>query len=551
MQVLLVRLFFVPFRCSMTQIFWCVIFYSLYFLLLLLLTITKTYKMKKVISILFLLLSVILCSCGDDFDADTGDKENNQENNQGGGGQDGSGQGGSQGGGQDDGQDDDKDDATVISSIVELAEAAAQSGGNIRMTPGVYQMSDYATPEVIANTPILDSRGIKVMMLFSGSDNVFDLTGVTIEVDTKLLAAYRASINEIQITGDNVLFKGLTVTDVGNNAPTGKGARSFVVAGDNVTVDGVTLNMSGSSPYGYGDLLGKGGGSVVSLAKHSGMLIEGLDSKILNCKIYSKSFGHLFFVQGGRNTLFENCYAEGVMRSTDEMLSETSGPAYNVGFESAYSNRFGTKKIVPGYVKSLNECGFRTYGAGGAEALPTGKVTVRNCHAKNTRIGFAFTRVNEDMLLENCTAEGCEVGYSLEGVDVKSSRGDAENGPLLNITKTTVPSNVELELMPAESKYTVHCLTAIVGDGHTVKLTRYNEQWRDGDLPIMLGTSRPGGNNGYSPLGKGATSGVTLENSTGMTVELNELTKNCNVKSITTVTNKGAGNTVIIDASLL
>ncbi len=437
-----------------------------------------------------------------------------------------------------------KDKVRTISSVKELAEAAAMSGQSIKMTPGVYKMADYATSAVIRNTQIIDKVNRKAMLHFSGSDNTFDLEGVTIEVDTKLLAQYRGSINEIHITGNNILFKGLTLTDIGNNPPTGKGARSFVVSGDNIKVDGVTINMNGSSPVGYGDLLGKGSNNVMALQKHSGLLVEGLNDTIINCKIYSKALGHLFFVQGGRNTHFENCYAEAVVRSTDEMLKEKSGPAKNVNFIGVYQNREGSKKIMPGYIKSLSECGFRTYGKGGENQTPTGAITVKNCHAVNTRIGFAFTRVNEDMVLEDCVAEGCEVGYSLAGVDVKNSRGDAAYGPLLNITKSNVPSNVEMALMPAVSKYTVHCLAAITGDGHNVKMTKYNGESRKKDLPIMLGINRPAGNNGYSPLGKAPTKGMTLDNSTGMSVFLNATTSSCTVKSDGKVTDEGISNKV-------
>lgn len=437
-----------------------------------------------------------------------------------------------------------KDGVKTISSVKELANAAASSNKNIKMEPGTYQLSDYLTEDVIANTKASDISGRKAMLLFSGNNNTFDLSGVTLEIDTKLLSKFNASINEIQITGKNNTIIGLTVTDIGNYPPTTKGARSFVITGDNNKIDGVTLNMSGSSPFGYGDLLGKGSSQVTKLQKHSGMLIEGLNDTIVNCSIYSKSFGHLFFIQGGRNIYFENCYAEAVIRSTDEMLSETSGPAFDINFKSVYPNRNKESVITAGYAKSLSECGFRNYGSGGPDKNKTGAITLVNCRAKNTRIGFAFTRMDEDMTIENCEAQGCEVGYSLAGVTVKSSRGDAKNGPLFNMGANAVSCDVELELMPAVSNHTVHSIGTIAGDNHKLKISKFNGETRSSELPIMVGSGRPTANNGYSPFGNAASANVEVANTSGMPLVLSPMSSSCRATSNGTLTNNGKSNTV-------
>ncbi len=437
-----------------------------------------------------------------------------------------------------------QDKVTTISSVKELAEVITKSGGNIKMKPGTYQITDYLTNKVIGKTKYADSMKRKAMMLFSGSNNTFDFTGVTIEIDTKLLSQFDASINEFQIIGDNNTIKGLTITDIGNYPPTTKGARSFVVTGDNNTIDGVTLNMSGSAPLGYGDLLGKGSTKVSTLKKHSGMLIEGLNIKVLNCKIYSRSFGHLFFVQGGRNVLFENCYAESAVRSTDEMLSEKSGPAFDINFKSVYTNRDRENVITAGYMKSLSECGFRNYGTGGPEKHKTGVVTLKNCRAKNTRIGFAFTRMDKAMKIENCEAQGCEVAYYLSGVDVTESRGDAMYGPLLTLCKSEVPSNIDLELMPATSDYMMHALAIIAGENHKIKISKYNGETRSKEHPIIIGQSGPAANNGFSPMRQSEARGVELVSNTGMPIILNSSASSCSITTNDTVTDNGQSNKI-------
>ncbi|MCB4807927.1 hypothetical protein LG651_06655 [Tamlana sp. 62-3] len=428
-----------------------------------------------------------------------------------------------------------------INSLKELATYAAKSGNTIVMAPGVYQMKEYLTTEVIKNI-VPDEIGRYAMIKFSGNHNVFDFTGVTIEVDTKLLSVFKARVSEFYVEGSHVHIKGLTVTDIGNH-PTAKGGHSFTVAGDDAVIEKVTLNMSGSFPYGYGDLLGKGKGALVPLKKHSGMCIEGLNDKIKDCSIYSKSYGHCFFVQGGRNVLFENCYAEGVTRTTDDMLSEISGPAFDVNFASVYKNYAGENIITPGYTKSLNECGFRMYGKGGVNAIKTGAVTAINCTAKNTRIGFAFAKISGDVLIKDSKAIGCELGYYVEGLTVENSIGDAANGPLLYVNKGE-KTTVEIALLPTEAKTKVHVLAAIAGDNHNITLTNWRNLKRGQQLPIKIGVTHPPANNSFSPLGTAKTTAVVLKNTTGMPVELNSETSLCEVFSNAAVKDKGTNNLI-------
>ncbi|MEP3837792.1 MAG: hypothetical protein ABJM36_09095 [Algibacter sp.] len=430
-----------------------------------------------------------------------------------------------------------------INSIDELAKYAAQSGNTITMEAGVYQIEDYLTDSIIQSTKP-DKVGRYAMIKFSGNNNVFNFTGVTIQVNTILLSAFKGRVSEFYVSGKNVHIKGLTVTDIGNH-PTVKGGHSFTVAGDHAIIEKVTLNISGSSPYGYGDLLGKGKGALVPLRKHSGMCVEGLNDKIIDCTIFSKAFGHCFFVQGGRDVLFENCYAEGVTRTTDAMLAEISGPAFDVNFASVYKNYAGTRNIVPGYTKSLNECGFRMYGKGGVDGVKTGAVTALNCTAKNTRIGFAFGKITDDVLIKNGTAIGCEVGYNVGGVKVENSKGDAVNGPLLYVYKGGV-THVELALLPTESKTTVHALACITGNNHNITLTNYRNMARSQKHSIKIGTTRPPANNGFSPLGIAPSSGVVLHNATGMPVELNAETSNCKITTSGNVLNEGENNEIVI-----
>ncbi|PQV49014.1 putative secreted protein (Por secretion system target) [Jejuia pallidilutea] len=431
----------------------------------------------------------------------------------------------------------------VVSSIAELASAASQSGQTVTMTPGVYEMADYLTPTVISNNTPADAFGRRAMIRFSGSNNTFDFTGVTINVDTDLLNDLGGHVIEFHLTGNYINFKGLTVTDIGNS-PTASGGQSMTVSGDHITVENVTLNMSGSSPYGYGDLLGKGGGALVPMRKHSGLLVGGLNVNIIGCSIYSTSFGHLFFIQGGRNVLFQDCYAEAATRTTDDMLAETSGPAFDVGFQAVYPNYNGEKVITPGYTKSLSECGFRTYGSG-ANGYNTEGVTFINCIARNTRVGFAL-EVGSPLLVQNCEATGNEAGFNVKNVTIENSRGDAVNGPLLYLSGDD--SDVELELMPTLPTTTLHAIATIAGNNHNVTLTKWNDETRTQDHKILVGATRPTGTNPFSPLGSTATSAVVLNNCTEMPVEILSNTSSSIINTTGAVINNGIGNTVITDS---
>ena len=435
-------------------------------------------------------------------------------------------------------------DTVYVTSLNQLAKVIKSSGRHIIMAPGVYQMVDYLTPAVIGATEP-DAINHYAMLKVSGSNNVLDLTGVTIEVATELLNDFGKYVIEFYIAGDHNIIKGLTLTDLGIE-PTASGGNSFTVEGFNNRIENVTLNVRGSFPYGYGDLLGKGGGSLVSMKKHSGMLISGLNDTIVNCTIISRSFGHCFFVQGGRNIHFENCYAEGDLRATSDMLAETSGPAYNLDFACVYTNRDGEKVIPPGYTKSTVECGFRTYGGGGVEGAQTGAVSAVNCKAKNCRIGFALTKVVDPMYVENCEAVGCEAGYNITGTDVIASKGDASIGPLLYINKGDA-CNVELTLLPDTSATIVHAIACVIGSGHRITLLKDGENKRPKALGILLGTSRPSGSNPFSPFGSVATSNVTLTNTTEMPVELAGNTSSCTVTSNGQVSNAGSNNTIITE----
>ena len=399
-----------------------------------------------------------------------------------------------------------------VSSLAELARLSVLNGQSIRVEPGVYRMADYLTEEVLATIRAGVDRKQRrppvPMLVIRGNDNRIDLTGVVLEIDTSLYAKLPQGgyTRCLIIAGDNNVLRGLTIRNTG--AQRGSGGNILSVAGAGNTLEDVILHVHGSFPYGYGDLLGKGGPNLVPLQKQSGIQVLGSRTTLRRCQVISRAFGHCFYVQAGDDIRLEDCQAEGVMRATADMLRDTSGPAFEQGFRSVYENREGRHLFVAGYMKSLSEDGFRTYGGAGS-------VHLINCTAINTRAGFEIGARDDSptkTVIEGGTALGCERGYLIgSNVIVRRSRGDIAHGPLLYL-RGGRGSDVELELTGAGSISTVHALATLTGVDHRVRLYTHEPVVRSPLLPIMLGFGMPAHAEMASPIRTAPTQGIALTN---------------------------------------
>jgi hypothetical protein len=392
-----------------------------------------------------------------------------------------------------------------LDSLADLERHAALDGQTIRLKPGVYRSADLLTPDAIAARR---ERQEFAVLNFSGNDNTFLLDGVEIIHDTALRHALRPPIHttEFLLSGRRNTLRGLVITCVGEG--TSPAGALFQISGDGNTVSDCVFTVTGSFPYGYGDLFGKGGKPVIGHRKHSGFLVTGDSARVLRCKLYMRSFGHGFFIQGGDNHHFEDCHVEGVMRSTDDMLAETSGPAFDKNFAMEIRNRQGEHRVLPGYMKSLSEDGFRTYGQ-------NKNLTFINCVARNMRGGFEL-RTREPVRLVNCSAFGNERGFWVSGAVMENCRGDAEFGPLLFVEGSG--ARIDLALLPAESDAVIHALALIHGEDHRIRLTA-REGRRTRPLPIRIGYGPPAAGEGMAAIPERPAAKIRLDNKTGMPVE--------------------------------
>ncbi|MDW5290193.1 hypothetical protein [Formosa sp. PL04] len=430
----------------------------------------------------------------------------------------------------------------VVDNLKDFSTYLSKDNVVVKLKPGNYKIDDTQLSQTLMLKKMegkkeLSDYPIASLLNFSGNNSRYILNDVIINIDAKLHTAFNnRHIFEIFISGNNNTIEGLEVHDSAHldEAPT-SGAIMMHVMGNGNTILNNKLYIKGSYPYGYGHLLGKGANPIVKPKKHSSLLVSGQDTKLIGCKVITRGFGHGIVMQGAVNTYIKDCYVEGEMRSTDTMLAETSGPAFNTGFKSDYP----PGEILANEIKSLSEDGVRSYPYGYLVGRKTENITVINTTVKNMRSGFDLSAHIGVTLIDGCTALGCqEKGYSVsKNAVIKNSKGDAKFGPLLSFHgNKTENCNVELELINTVSEYPVKRLAEINGTGHNITIKTYENLKRSQVAPIVFGESFWSDVHKYrqpnaSPKAFSGAYNITLINETGMPIEFKELSADCTVWS--------------------
>lgn len=386
-------------------------------------------------------------------------------------------------------------EAVAVSSLSELAELAGRSGVVVRMRPGTYRMTELVPP---GSVPRRREQGRFSYLDFSGQGSRYDLTGVVIEFDTALRQAHRPPIHtdEFLVSGSGNELVGLRIVNLGDGLS--HGGAVVGVTGPGNALRGWTVEVRGSRPYGYGDLLGKGG------MKHSGFHVTGRGTRLLGCEAVMRAFGHAFYLQEDcSDVLLEDCVARGDIRMSDSILAETQGLAFERGFRLEVPSRSPDGRILPGYAKSLAEDGFRTYGT------HPGLRLVR-CRAEGMRGGFEL-RTPTGVVLEDCVALRCERGFWLHTqARARRCRGDASHGPLLFLEGSG--AEVDLRLISSPPVSVRHALAILQGDDHRVEIRA--EAPEAGLPPLLLGFSPPAAGEAMSPVSERPLRRLRLLNET-------------------------------------
>jgi len=381
----------------------------------------------------------------------------------------------------------------IVSSLAELKPYLKQDDIVVKLAPGTYSI----TAEDVANGLYQDEthiggRVVKVLLLFEGNNSTYDFSGVTINVETAVFQAYgNHDVYEIQIVGNDNVLKNLTLVDNGSvHDRPARTALNICMDGARNRVEGFHVTVKGSYPYGYGDAFGKGGSYTIKHYKHSACLIRGESNHLKNSTFIHRSYGHCIFMQAASNPLIEGCYVEGEVRKTDDMLTETSGPAFDIDFMTEWGYR-----LPPGYMLSLAEAGIRAYNAGqtiidGVEySRGTSNPTVLNCTIKHMRTGVTVAHATGTKYVEGCTAIGCENGYSLASGDVVNCKADCAFGPVYSSTYESDRNyNADITIIPPSDPYYngSGSVAYIGGSGHKITL-RGTDEVLNMDLKIKVG----------------------------------------------------------------
>ena len=320
------------------------------------------------------------------------------------------------------------------------------------------------------------------------------------------------------------------------------------VTGDDNLLKDTTLLVRGSSPYGYGDVFGKGarfpesglpveegGFAYLSHQKTSSFLITGgaRNTVVDNLSLTSRAFGHGFFVQGGAtNTTIRNSTISGQLVSSNDAIAHPEYQEYAAGADGILgtSDDGGTRSgtpLPPNIFLSAQEDGIRMY-------TGTTGLTVENCVVTNFRTGVNSTFANGTVRINNVEAYGTENAFIVgSNTTITNSKADIVNGPAIYVqynddSNTTIDLEIVGE-MPVGMDWAVAYLN---GDNFDVtirsdlpfgfrpenSLVRFGQtwfnNWRDQLRPTGPETANPGPftnsrftnlTNEYAVLGKQAT----------------------------------------------
>ena len=406
----------------------------------------------------------------------------------------------------------DADGFIVVDTLEELRGYASADNMKIRMKPGVYE---------------LNTAFFRHFIEFTGNDNHWDLTGVTISASLDLFRQFGRDRGTagfycvIDLTGDRNVLEGLTVKTHGEGYGISGRNKLFNITGSDCLVSNVTALTSGSNPWGYGSLFGIAGGVV---RKMNGIRIgqPARNTRLIGSRVHMRAMGHAIFVQGAIDTLIEDCHVDGLLRRTDEILAETSGYAFEQGFRvPGYGEgvQIGPNRLIPpGEIVSLSEDGIRMYP--NSEGVDTGSTLIRNCTVTSMRRGICTGLSAASDQVINCEVNDCiAAGFNIGSDDtLVGCRADAKYAEALCVPYLrSEGARIELELLDSRDRMANNLVAKINGRNHNISLRTSEPVFVPKEMTIELASK-----NGYGSFRRGErrASRVTLNNQTSARVVL-------------------------------
>ncbi|MDF7797975.1 hypothetical protein P4C99_00770 [Pontiellaceae bacterium B1224] len=434
----------------------------------------------------------------------------------------------------------------LIDSLDQFRIAIKKNGLKIRMKPGVYRAVKSDPPLEFKTIHKAESTGQGLVVnaqdhifAVTGSDNFFDLRGVVIETPVSLQGTLSGKVHVADswhINGANNTFIGGYFRNVIDQPyPDFRATEcEFEICNDGNKFINCTFVIRGSVPFGYTDFYGKGRGAHGRLNKHSFMsILNANDTQLIGCKVYQQSFGHGLHLHNVDGVLVKDCFFAGTLRPTNDIFKEKAGRAVEYGFEMMYRSQ---QPIPRDWMIPLTEDGIRAYN-------DVRNVTVIDTTIERFRGCFQLLCPEGDVILENVTVkEAGDFAYDLsvgdEGkVIMKNCSADPSYNPIFNLTRGDLPYKAEYELTvldPPEGFKPAprSSLGIICGD-------RCTFIFRDGTtrpLPEEINVLTCGGK---KPL-----EDSTIENYTTAKLILESNVRNCKIKSIGPVEDRGRSNRI-------
>lgn len=354
--------------------------------------------------------------------------------------------------------------ATTISSLAEFIALQDQSDQDIVMAAGTYHIDDDAKalfegedwPAVVANSAGEDDIW-PGLFGFTGSNNSFDLTGVTFTIDSSIFSDMPNSSHGIMIElgGENNTWTGLHFEEVPDeNGDYGvytniSGGTFLTITGSGHEFSDLSVKSRFSRPYGFGSLYGKTGSSSgmlpnSRLGKKSAVFLSDLtDSTFEDFYVDHSGFGHVLAFSGPiDDVVIDGATLISETRSTDSLRengiagADRNGVPFGVRYNSVdligpednddFFDNFdednldqcqslsaGTQysPIRTGYQYTLSEAAFRGYNMDEIESI-----TIRNAHVIGARSGIALSTAAGGHYIENLTTTGI-AGHGVPSCD--------------------------------------------------------------------------------------------------------------------------------------
>ena len=422
-----------------------------------------------------------------------------------------------------------------VSTLSELKTYLNTDNVKVKLAAGNYQIDD--------------AKKIRFLE-FTGNNTYFDLTGARFMVDTKLFSREDLESSDdgndmycaIEVSGKNVTLQGLYIETYGDTPGKQSKNKIFNVVGEDVTLKDIEVRTAGSSPWGYGSLYGLGGGDV---RKMNGIRVgyPAKNAKLIGCKVHMRAMGHAIFLQGSENTLIENCHVDGLLRTTDAILKETSGYMFDKDFyakKPKHKHKPGyvegtiigiDGKILPGEIISLSEDGIRMYPE--YNGHKTKNTTVKNCTVTQMRRGICTGLSTSGDKIIDCVVRDCvATGYNVGNADtVINCSANAKYAEAFCVPYTNAKgASVEMNILDSRGGRANNLLAKINGSGHEIIIKTADPNYIPENFDIKLSVWESYGN-----FNKNATMHATdikLNNQTNTKVLLYPGTKNPEIESV-------------------